>query len=610
MTKQVYITLLAAVFASLSATAVEQADTTRSMDRNVTVERDYKPTIQEAQKISAQPAIIEETQESVPVQYSTYSHVVAPTHNVTLLGAQPKSFTPTGMYNGYVRGGFGHSSTLFDMEYKINDGKSSILNTYVHHSAEWGKRTWSDSRLGIDYKHVFSSTDVYFGVEGCNKFYTRRYGYEGFDFKQDNTSLWRASANVGVRSNTSKSPVTYDFNLAYGLLGAGTPTGPTIEHQARVKLDLDYAIDRHHVGFRLGEQNYFIQTKMVADSLFDPRFAVRLEPYYGYRGNRVQLHAGVNFDLNYGRGKQFSTVDQLCFAPSPNVSFEAQIAPKWLTVYATAEGRLANGTLSSYMASMPYRLLQPGIVSHHLASYTPIDANLGFRIKPAPSLLVELHGGYALHLNQSSLIGNDTTGLQYNLKDGTSVQMKAGDFAYVYSDYSCGKVGALADYHYRDIFSFRLWGDYYIWQALRHEVAGSVDAATGKRSGYTYADGSTIAMDSATVYDRAKWQVGLRLDGRIDQHWSLYSDNRVMGSRTVMTTSGEKTLKPTIDINLGCKWEGAVGRKNHIARRSGRELPNLEAFLQIDNLIHRHNDYYYGYQASGIQVLVGAGYKF
>lgn len=596
MNKHLYIGALLAI-GSLRVVAAP-ADTT-TFDRHVTVERDYKPTLQEAQKISVQPEVVIETQEAVQVEYSTYNVPVAPTHNLSPIEAGTQSFRTVGEYDGYVSGGVGHSQTRLDFGYRLNDGKSSILNCYAHHKAEWGikERTWSDSRLGMDFKHTFRTSDVYFGVEGGNLYYTRRYGYEGFDPSVDNTSLWRMKVQAGVRSNKSKSPVTYDLHAGYGLLGAKTILGPTIEHQIHVGLDMDYAMDKHHVGVRIGEHNYFIQTHLVPDSIYDPRIAVRLEPYYAYRGNRVQVHAGIHLDLNHGRGRLFTNVDQLCFAPSPHVEFEAQIAPKWLTVFATAEGSLANGTLSSFMAAMPYRILPAGIVSHHLAAYTPIDANVGLRIKAAPTLLIELHGGYVYQKNQTSLIGNDTTGMKYWLSNGEQKDMRPGDFAYVYSDYGCGKVGALAEYHYRDIFSFRLWGDYYMWQSLGHEA-----------SAYKYADGSSVAMDSATVYDRAKWQMGLRLDGRIDKHWSLYSDNRLMGSRTVMTTSGEQTLKPVVNINLGCQWEACVGR--HVAHRSGREMPNLACFLEIENLIHRHNQLYYGYESAGIQVLVGASYKF
>ena len=52
----------------------------------------------------------------------------------------------------------------------------------------------------------------------------------------------------------------------------------------------------------------------------------------------------------------------------------------------------------------------------------------------------------------------------------------------------------------------------------------------------------------------------------------------------------------------------AVGKK--VVKRAERQMPNLELFLQLDNIMHRHNDLYYGYQTQGIQFLLGALYRF
>ncbi|MBQ2608433.1 MAG: hypothetical protein II588_04365 [Paludibacteraceae bacterium] len=235
------------------------------------------------------------------------------------------------------------------------------------------------------------------------------------------------------------------------------------------------------------------------------------------------------------------------------------------------------------------------LLDGYIAAYTPVDAELGLHISPLSGLLIELHGGYALLKNQSTLIATTADGAASFNKYGTP--LNAGCFSYAYSDYGRGKVGGLIDYHYRDIIHIKAWGDYFLWSSFGHEAPG-----------YTYTNAATV-LDSATVYDRAKWTAGLRIDGRIDSHWSLYSDNRFVGSRLAMATDGTThTLKPIIEIGLGCKYEMAVGKRT--VKRGAREIPNLEVFLQLDNIIHRNNEIYYGYQTQGIQFLLGAAYKF
>jgi hypothetical protein len=117
------------------------------------------------------------------------------------------------------------------------------------------------------------------------------------------------------------------------------------------------------------------------------------------------------------------------------------------------------------------------------------------------------------------------------------------------------------------------------------------------------------------VYDRANWEIGLRIDGRIDKHWSLYSDNYFRGSRLALATDGVHTLKPTIEMNLGVQYEMWVGKAAKALKKDGIVLspepqPNLTLFFELNNFIHRKNDIYYGYQSQGINFRLGAIYKF
>ena len=140
------------------------------------------------------------------------------------------------------------------------------------------------------------------------------------------------------------------------------------------------------------------------------------------------------------------------------------------------------------------------------------------------------------------------------------------------------------NYHYRDVVRINLNGDYYFWKG------------------------------DTTVYDRPDWDLGLRIDGRIDKHWSLYSDNHFAGSRRILATDGEHILKPTIDLDLGLQYAMWVGGRMKM-KGEGQVLrpeqkPNLILFFQLNNWLHRKNDIYYGYRSQGINFLLGATYRF
>lgn len=597
-----YIALWGCLLAVMAAMA--QTDTT--LNRNVTVEREFQPVVQAAGKINQKPAITETTLPEHPVVYSDYNALLSPAFNTNDLLSQPTRFAEPEPLHGYVRGAFGHPNTLFDFRYMLNglnnSGKKAKdqLDVYAHHRAEWGRRADSHTRLGLRFGHSFSTCQLYFGLEGRNTFYTRHGRY--FDpttetltidkpsqlLPEDKQTTWGVDTFVGVKSN-KKQDFQYKIQAGYTLFAL--PQYAT-EHQVRSVLDLAYKMSRHRIGLNLSAIDAFITTDQIIDSLYNPRHAIRIEPFYAYGGKRFNLHAGVNLDLNIGRGQMMSGMENVSFAPSPNIQFEGQIAKEWLTMYGDIRGSFGTGIYQAYMESMPYRSLERGITSHHVAGYKPVDATVGFHIKPYRDLLINIYGGYAYEKNQITLIATaaDFTGAVSGLSHRT------GDFVYAYSEYGRGKIGANFHYHYQDIIQINLGGNYYIWGCFGHEDFGEKDNPPYQKDYKKllekfYEDGK-IPEDA--IYGRANWDLHLRIDGRIDEHWSLYSDNLFAGKRLALTTIGTKTLKPTVQLNLGCQYE----------------QDNWTAFLQLNNYIHRHNDIYYGYQSEGINFLLGGSYKF
>ncbi len=613
------------------------AQSDSALNRSVTVERDFQPVIQAAGKVSTHPAVMETSIEPAPIEYSEFTADVNPGTAFHPLLSQPTRFEPGKKYHGYIRGALGHPNTLFDFGYHLDDGKKSILDVYAHHKAQWGLDALSRTKLGLEFTHTFSSCNLYFGVNGGNIYY-HKYGHwydyagsaaaPGADFgmweknktayalrapltAMDKTSLWTAEAYVGIKAN-AKNDVQYRVQTGYNLFSK--PEAVT-EHQIRTHADFDWHSEAHHVGAVFNMQNNFLQLASLAtqipDSLYNARHNFRIEPYYAYEGKRFRLHLGVNLDLNVGRGKNsLSASENVTFAPSPHIHMEAQVAKQWLTIYADATGSHGLGTLQGYMEANRYRVIHAGIISHHSAAYTPVDAELGFHIRPYRDLLFEIHGGYALMYDCMTLIANTATTTTYAGK-GLNTAMLPGDFAYTYSDYGRGKVGGQINYHYRDIIRINLNGDYFFWSAYEHEPIG-----------YNFVGADAAITNMATdkkVYDRANWKIDLRIDGKIDKHWSVYSDNHFVGSRLALATDGEHMLKPVVALNLGAEYNMWVGKKRSAISRQQSEggmalrpepKPNLTLFVQLNNWLHRKNEIYYGYREQGINCLIGATFRF
>ena len=587
----------------LSGTLFAQQDS--ALHRSVTVERDFQPVIQAAGKIATKPAVVETKIESSQVHYSDFTAEVTPQATFNPLLSQPTRFEPGRKYNGYIRGALGHPNTLLDFGYHLDDTKNSILDVYAHHRAEWGLAALSKTKVGLNFTHTYSTCDLYFGLSGGNIFY-HKYGHF-YDYSQtfgmwakndeaypkpytigdkDKTSLWTAEVYLGVKAN-AKQDVQYQVQTGYMLFAKA---GAVSEHQLRTKGSFDWHSAEHHVGAQLYVQNNFLQLNDalgIPNSLYQKsRHNFRIEPYYAYEGTRLRVHVGVNFDLNIGKGHQIlSKTENVSFAPSPHINLEAQIAKQWLTIYADIKGSLGFGSLQSYMEENRYSMIHAGII-RPCAPYTPVDAELGFHIRPHRDVLIEIHGGYAYMMYEDFWIAtaNSTT-----VFEPLNKPLMAGDFIHDHADnYQRGKIGGQLNYHYQDLVRVNLHGDYYIWKG------------------------------DTTVYDRPNWELGLRIDGRINKNWSLYSDNHFAGKRLALATDGEHWLAPTIDLNLGLQydmWVGKVknestkGKTNNNALRPEPQ-PNLTLFFQLNNWLHRKNEIYYGYRSQGINFLLGATYRF
>jgi hypothetical protein len=193
---------------------------------------------------------------------------------------------------------------------------------------------------------------------------------------------------------------------------------------------------------------------------------------------------------------------------------------------------------------------------------------------------MEIHGGYAYYMYGKSYVAFIEP---FDMGDGHMIL--PGTFSDFSSDYHRAKVGAKVFYHYRDIIKIHLSGDYYYWKlqnitkkARLEDVAKDIDLTEGR------------------VYDRPDWEIKLRIDGRIDEHWTLYSDNHFAGTRWAITTKGEVHLPALIDMNLGAQYEFTK--------------LNLAVFAQLNNIICRRNHTLYGYQSLLINGLAGVSWKF
>ena len=564
-----FILIFIVAFISVAATSAQDS----VFNRVVTVERDYQPEIQQANKIPVTPNFIKEEVEPNPVIYSTYSIPLVVDFNLHPLQAAKTDFTPQTPLNGILEGGIGHRNSHLLFGYQIASAKHTALNLYASHDAYWGRDALSQSLLGMQLVHHFRNIDMYFDVKGNNEYFT--YYGKYFDGNQglainigepvEHQNLWQVSANMGLKS-THKGDVQYSFQVGYKAFIAPQYT---VENQILTHFDINWTSNKKHVaGINIDVQNMLYNT-LKPDSTILNRHALRIEPFYEYKHKSIRLHAGVNVDLNIGTGTLLSSVENIAFAPSPNIEFEWNMMDNIFHLYANAKGSIGIGSIEEYLGYNRYLDIGQGLVFNDFRAYTPVDAQVGFRIRPIKTMLIDIYGGYAYHIGachmEAILQDNSPSVQEYKLWLHNEQQWK---------------VGAQLHYHYKDIIDVNLAGNYYFYPLGR---IPSMDPT------------SPNFLKATTTFDRPQWDAYARIDAHIDSKWSIYSENQFVGGRWAYVAKSQQRLKPIISLNIGGQY--SINKW-------------LNVYLQLNNYLNRKNDIFYGYQSQGCHFLLGVKYKF
>ncbi len=574
------------LFCCIALAAVAQNDSV--IERSVTVEREFQPVIQSAGKINVQPQVYDTEITPAPVTYSTYSNPLKPDFNLSPLAYADVNFTQPRPLNGFLRGAIGHAASRFDFNYRVSEKKKVRLDIHANHLGQWGRKMLSDSRLGFDFSKQFSAADLYFGVSARNVAFTRYGRYFAYtdstkmtgDFvdldkysqfaNEDKGNQWEVNTKIGVRSLPNQD-IQYKVQTGYE---AFIMTKDIAEHNINTQAMLDWHSDAHHAGAELLVQNHIYSADLSdfawsanniqrGDTVISNYHAIKFEPYYAYNGKRVNLHAGVNVDLCFGKGK--------VFLPSPNVTFEAKLTDDWLALYGGAVGDYQTSSVRDHFNILRYLHPENEVATTQNRTYVPVDAFLGFKMRPQANLLIDVYAHYILTKYQVYFMP-DANGY-FNLTGGDNYRWKIG-----------GKV----NYHYKDIVNISLNGYYAIGTMLTDSTNMALLNLVAQ-------------LPDGHILDTPTWGLNFRVDAKINSKISLYSDNYFGGGKYMLgfaNAAGELQAvqaKPVIDLNLGAQYN--INKW-------------LSCYLQLNNYINRKHDCFYGYQSQGINFLAGVTWSF
>jgi hypothetical protein len=415
------------VLALAAMPAVIPAQENRNVSSELTLEREYDPSVQDANKVNTLPAVKEPEIRKMPVDYSPFTAAVEPSRQIGLL--PPGSImtdVPFNKRRGYLNVGAGmHLNIDGDAGYHLLSTEKDQMNIFFSHRSTNGyvkyiqdnvdakaKARLNDNLGGVNFRHVFDKTVLRLGA-GYDRMAFNYYGLPSY-LQLQASPLYR---NSGANGNTlvlekdtnqvnqaikayagfgsvADAPIGYlaevnytGFRQKYFDVYAGKDG--VREHNATAVFDLNAAFGgTNRVG--LGIRADYLNCKIpeVTDSptvqyFSRERFLCTFSPYYKAEGQNWHIKLGVNAAL--------ITSEPDHFVASPNIAADVTMGDRTV-LYVNAGG---GAEMNSYY-SLSGRNRYAFSLDYPGTSRTWVDAVAGVKSGIAPGVWLDVFAGYKL----------------------------------------------------------------------------------------------------------------------------------------------------------------------------------------------------------------------
>jgi hypothetical protein len=567
-------------------------DRQKDLNREMTLEREYDPIVQDAAKVNTLPVVREINISKRPIVYSDYALPVLPDKELqTLPAGTLMTDVPHSVRNGYLHFAGGMLMNFDgDAGYRLlNTERDQLKISFSHRSTDGNvgfsadsisgrKAKRSDQTGGLDFKHLFDAATLSLGGA---------FGYSSFNYYG-----LPANTPAGGSSDTATNQGSRYINVYASMVsGAAYSAGYRIGVDYK-QLNRQYALSKeesgmteNNIGLLLGlhspsdNDRYFgVDLKMnvlaytapfagkysfIADSAaFDNRCEATLNPYYQLAGDRLRLRLGLKLMLLYQ-----TEADMLA---SPDITLETAVG-NWSLFYVNLGGGIESNTM--YELSRRNCYLNPVFAPD--ASLTWADMKLGWRSSASANLWFDIFGGYKY--TEADVFYNPSS---YDwIADGFN------NVSMVFQPTTRHiQAGATLKYDHRQVFDFYLKGVYHHYLFKYLDTWKNVCAAPG--------------LDENSVLDAygkptATLHAGLHVRPVKALTLGLYY-HMLSGMKAYINKETVK-MNPVNDLGLRASWTfgDAFG-----------------IYALCNNLLFRKQELYYGYPLQPFTVMGGFSVNF
>lgn len=583
-----------------------------SLNRELTLEKEYNPSIRDANKINSLPELKAPAAPKSNVEYSSYLSSYSLSPYLIIFPAE-SYFNDLKASNkrGYVN--LGLSTRLDvngDLGYQIINTKEDYLsiyasNRYTNNSVSFlqtdeqkNRMKMNDILAGVNYRHDFKNAIFDLGMQytysksnfyGLSPYYKSDVlslnGREDLKLYHNHDEIYTPDiknnifeANTGIRSDAS-SDLNYSFNLAYSRVGFNSIYDYVNDRQAENRILANLNLNKEinstwSIGFEGGVRTFFYSEKESTATIYvnnplsgnvwnkyDNYAIIDLNPYFTTGGAKWNARLGINIDMQLGGFNKINVSPDVHFSFTPSSVFR---------VYVDAKGGIREN--SRYALFNTNRYLTPN--ERVLDTRIPLDATVGMKISPISSLVFDLHAGYAIlrdemFVNPSSI----------SLNSGGVVWGVPEEFLFrqqiiaISDNVNQFNLGASIDYKYKDIFSMNIAGEYY-GREFKAKSTVSPREAWGKPNFI-----GTVNLG----YKFPEIPFRLNLDYRLEAGRKSYINSQIVNMKDIHDLS----VRGVYEIN-----------------------DMISTNLSVNNLLFQKYDIWYGYPAQNFNIMGGISLKF
>ena len=572
-----------------SAVAVHaQEDQTKEkeLNRQMTLEREYDPTVQDANKVNTLPEVKEPEVTKRAIDYATFTLPIDPEKEISLL---PSGNVMTDIqYNkrrGYFNfGGGTHLNLNGDIGYHILSTDRDKLNIWFSHRSTNGnvkyiqevepehekvKAKINDNLGGIGFSHLFRRATLDLGA----RYGYSAYNYYGLPFSSSSTLDFDLADRdtrqvdqtiqgyVGVRS-AEGAPMGYDVRFDYTNFSHKYAASPDYNGATENTFALGFDLfapfkGNQRIGLA-GDIRYYNYTDPeevpteypgMGISAYDNHFNGVFNPYYGIEGENWHVRLGAKFMFTNAEGIAFEDGNDIEFYAAPDVAADVTVANQTV-LYAKAGGEMLHNSM--YDMAQVNRYASPyGAFS----SFNWLDAKLGLKCGAAPGFWFDVFAGYALTDND-----------YYFAPHALDVQ---NEFSYLEvgaNDIKRFYAGADLKYSYQKLLDIHLKGVYNNWE-------GEFGDPIGKPEMELTAGITLRPID--------------RVSASLDYYLATGRNAEVFGTTEKMDNINELNLTGAYTLN-----------------------DTFGLYLKLNNVLCQKYELYYGYPMQSFSAMIGVNINF